>query len=190
MLICTVVVGLHILFTVCDFMHRSASSIKKSFEISCDDIPPSPHMLRCDGLYLNLLQFKCAKHVLATAYVREFFETKTCDDVYNMSEHRQEFISRINIDDDGRMTRVLNFTSDDRDELIVAQAVVHYYDWHGSRLVAALAPVSRLGYTIVSSVERVFSFIGLGEYGGMQAALNSFRFVKLVKLTQCTPGGL
>jgi hypothetical protein len=36
----------------------------------------------------------------------------------------------------------------------------------------------------------MFSFIGLGEYGGMQAALNSFRFVKLVKLTQCTPDGL
>ena len=170
-LVCLVVIALHSLVIVCDFMKTSVSSIKDSFENPFETTPPIPHTLQCDGLYLNLLEG--VKDIPATAFVREFFETEGCDDVFNMSDHRREYVVRVNFEDNSRMTRVFNFISDERDELIVAQAVIHYHHWHESRLISALTPMSRIGYTIVSQMKQI---LALG-YDGM--GLNSFWFIKL-----------
>jgi hypothetical protein len=76
------------------------------------------HRLECDGLFLQLLQ---SDTVAATAFVREFLETERCDDVFNMSDCRQAYITRINADDPDRTERVMRFETDTRDELIVEQ---------------------------------------------------------------------
>ncbi len=79
------------------------------------------HKLKCDSIFTNQLRIKHEKNFMASAFVREFWETMRCDDVYNMTYHRQKYAIKINLGDNNRMFRVLNFTSSETDELIVAQ---------------------------------------------------------------------
>lgn len=79
------------------------------------------HKLKCDSIFTNLLRIKHENNFMASAFVREFWETMRCDDVFNMTYHRQKYATKINLGDNKRMFRVLNFTSSETDELIVAQ---------------------------------------------------------------------
>ena len=103
---------------VADSLKQKALAVKDYIESTRANSSLTPHQLICNGLYLKLLRNEAME---ATAYVREFLETKECDDVFNMSDYRQAYITRINADDAERMERVTDFVSDDRDELIVAQ---------------------------------------------------------------------
>lgn len=79
------------------------------------------HKLKCDSIFTNLLRIKHENNFMASAFVREFWETMRCDDIFNMTYHRQKYATKINLGDNNRMFRVLNFTSSEIDELIVAQ---------------------------------------------------------------------
>eukprot|EP00291_Cryptomonas_curvata_P002918 CAMPEP_0172192420 /NCGR_PEP_ID=MMETSP1050-20130122/24313_1 /TAXON_ID=233186 /ORGANISM="Cryptomonas curvata, Strain CCAP979/52" /LENGTH=172 /DNA_ID=CAMNT_0012867711 /DNA_START=27 /DNA_END=545 /DNA_ORIENTATION=+ len=145
-----------------------------------EDDDPYLHKLKCDSIFTNLLRINHENNFLASAFVREFFETLRCDDVFNMTYHRQKYAAKINVGDQNRMFRVLNFTTSETDELIVAQAVIHYHDWQEGQLVSALRFSSRLRYYCFTRVERTFAIIGVAGagYGGFRAALNSFRYIK------------
>ena len=66
------------------------------------------HRMKCDSIYVNLLQVKHEKDFTASFFIREFFETIRCDRVYNMTEMRQKYIEKINVGDQNRTCRVLN----------------------------------------------------------------------------------
>lgn len=194
LLVCTAVVALHSLVIFCNYMQEEVSiawSIKNTFKTTIS----SPHAQQCDSMYLNLLETRgVVKNTVATAFVREFFETEWCDDIYNMSDHRQEYTERINDnnyynDDDSRsssssssrMERVFNFTSNERDELIAAQAVIHFHHWHESHLIDALTQTSRTWYTLTSHIKQMMLLVLVGGYNGMHMALNSLQYTDLKK---------
>jgi hypothetical protein len=116
------------LFAACLCQHRDAylnnqSCLHSSLHIDEDD-DPHVHGLKCDSIYVNLLCAR-AKHennFLASAFVREFFETARCDDVFNMTYHRRKYVAKIIMGDRKIIFRILNFTSDTTDESIVSQA--------------------------------------------------------------------
>ena len=91
------------------------------------------HSAKCDSIYYNLLR---APSIL---FIREFFETANCDDIFDMSAYRRDYASKINRGDEKRLQRILDFKSDKNDEAIAAQAVLHYRNWHESRLLKAVS---------------------------------------------------
>ena len=113
----------HIILVVCAVVMAAHSALMMG-EYVQKHVPPVEssiaHRHECDGLFLQLLQ---CEGVAATAFVREFLETERCDDMFNMSDFRQAYVARINADDPGRMARVMQFETDARDELIVAQVI-------------------------------------------------------------------
>ena len=66
------------------------------------------HRMKCDSIYVNLLQVKHEKDFTASFFIREFFETIRCDRVCNMTDMRQKYIEKINVGDQNRTCRVLN----------------------------------------------------------------------------------
>ena len=91
------------------------------------------HSAKCDSIYYNLLR---APSIL---FIREFFETANCDDIFDMSVYRRDYASKINRGDEKRLQRILDFKSNKNDEAIAAQAVLHYRNWHESRLLKAVS---------------------------------------------------
>jgi hypothetical protein len=79
------------------------------------------HSIKCDSIYVNLLQAKFEKNFMASFFVREFFETARCDKVYNMTDMRQKYAAKINVGDPNRMCRVLNHEEDPKDESFATQ---------------------------------------------------------------------
>ncbi len=115
-------------------------------------------------MYLTLLWCKRERgSVPASAYVREFFETKECDDVFDFSADRELFTERIG---DDRLTRVLQFDSDGKDELVVAQAVLYFHRVQQARLMAALDPAPRVAYQISLVMDGLFG-VRLGGLAAM-----------------------
>jgi hypothetical protein len=161
MLVCFVAIAAHSVLLTGDFIYKAMPRLENK---------PSPHMLMCDDMYLNLIRCKRVRGVPASAFVREFSETVACDDVFNMTQDRQDYIDYLGPD---RMARVLEFTSDERDELIVAQAVLHFHDAHEGRMTTGLRQASWFAYTIFFGVEQALFAVGRG-FGGVTAVVNSF----------------
>ncbi len=157
-LVCFFAITMHSVLLIGDFIYKSMPSA------------PNPHILMCDDMYINLIRCKRVRGIPASAFVREFSETTVCDDVFNMTRDRQDYIDYLGPD---RTARVLEFTSDERDELIVAQAVLHFHNAHEGRMTAGLRQSSRLMYTIFYSVEQALFAVGYG-FGGAQAVVNTF----------------
>ncbi len=111
-------------FNVCLCEYNCANFKDPSYHLKApvdEDSDPDLHKLKCDSIFTNLLRIKHENTFMASAFVREFFETMRCDDVFNMTYHRQKYATKINLGDKNRMFRVLNFTTSETDELIVAQ---------------------------------------------------------------------
>ena len=118
----------------------------------------TPHARMCNDLYMTLLWCKRQdpSSVPASAYVRAFFETAECDDVKDFGADRNFYALRIGAE---RLQRVMDFDSDGRDELIVAQAVLHVHRVQETRLFAALDPMTRIAFQLCMFMDRMF---GLG----------------------------
>ena len=97
------------------------------------------HAAKCDSIYYNLLRVNYKGTVPAILFIREFFETSICDDIFNMSVYRGEYATKINRGDEMRLQRIIDFKSNQIDEAIAAQAVLHYHAWHQRRLLKAVS---------------------------------------------------
>jgi hypothetical protein len=114
-------------FNVCLCEYNCAISKDPSCHLKAsvdEDSDPYLHTLKCDSIFTNLVRINHENYFMASAFVREFFETMRCDDVFNMTYHRQKYAIKINLGDNTRMFRVLNFTTSETDELIVAQVLL------------------------------------------------------------------
>ena len=125
---------------------------------------------KCNRIFVNLLRFHGQEDTLSTAFIREFFETVRCDQVFDMSAHRDEYARKLT---KPRLDRILAFKSTNEDELAAAQATMHYHTWHEKRLLAAISWPSRVYYHTVGRAERM-----LGIAGVTSTALASFRHLR------------
>jgi hypothetical protein len=107
---------------------------------------------KCQSLYMNLLACQSLNRIPDSVYVREFFETRRCDHVKSFEGCREDYANRINKGDPERLQRVLKFEETRTDERIVAQARLHYAQWHYKQLVGALSAWNSFAYHL--SVEQ------------------------------------
>jgi hypothetical protein len=138
------------------------------------------HKAKCHSIFQNLVHCQSAKDIVASAYIREFFETERCDDVVDFSARRNELSMKLNRDDPKRLERVRSFKDTQDDEKVCAQVCIHYHRWHNKQLVAALSWPDWIAYHTVERGERTlatFGIIGAG-YGGLKLAAASFRHIK------------
>ena len=133
---------------------------------------------KCDSIFANLLRNHGNKDLLASAYIREFFETCRCDDVHDLSAHREEYRSKLDADEKGRLARILLFKETDMDEKVAAQAALHYDEWHETALVKALTWPSWIKYHTIVRAEAAIVGIAGATYAGSRVAASSFRYLK------------
>ncbi|RYE59300.1 MAG: hypothetical protein EOP48_01290 [Sphingobacteriales bacterium] len=138
---------------------------------------------KCYSIYQNLVHCQSSlsgKDILASAYIREFFETSRCDGLHDFSPFRGELESRINVGDSKRLDRVIKFEENDVDEKVCAQACIHYHKWHNKHLVKALSWQDWAYYHVIERSERTVASLGIlgAGYGGLKLAGASFRYVK------------
>ena len=146
-----------------------------------DDDAHKLHKSKCNSIFTNLLQCHGNSGILSSAYIREFFETVRCDDVFNMTTYRNEYSSKINKGDGQRLDRILGFAKlSEEDEMVASQAIVHYQSWHEKQLVSALSWSSWVEHFTINKAERTLATLGIvgATYGGMRAAFASFRFIR------------
>jgi hypothetical protein len=132
---------------------------------------------KCNTIFVNLLRFHGQEDTLSTAFIREFFETVRCDQVFDMSAHRDEYARKLT---KPRLERIMAFKSTDEDEAVAAQATMHYHTWHEKQLLAAITWPSLAYYHTVTRAERTLAVLGItgATYGATSAALASFRYLR------------
>ena len=64
---------------------------------------PERHRRKCNSIFANLIAIREERDMRAREYVNELFETMRCDDVYDMSVHRNELETRIGKEALGRI---------------------------------------------------------------------------------------
>lgn len=141
---------------------------------------------KCNSIFANLLRNHGSKDLLASAYIREFFETFRCDDVHDMSMHREEYRGKVDADEKGRLARILSFKKTDMDEKVAAQAALHYNEWHETALVKALTWPSWLKYHTIVRAERAAARVGIAGtgYAGARVAAGSFRYLRALSVAK------
>lgn len=141
---------------------------------------------KCDSIFANLLRNPGKKDILASAYIREFFETCRCDGVHDLSAQREEYRSKVDADEKGRLARILLFKETDMDEKVAAQAALHYDEWHETALVKALTWPSWIKYHTIVRAERTAAIVGIAgaTYAGARVAESSFRYLKGVSVAK------
>ena len=113
------------------------------------------HKLKCNSIFTNLLRCHGNSKVSSSAYIREFFETVRCDDVFDMKTCRNEYIAKINKDDGQRLDRILGFAElSEKDEKVASSAISHSRSWHEEQLVSALSWSSWVKHFAVNKAER------------------------------------
>lgn len=93
---------------------------------------------QCHGLYQTLLECQAHGYPGAARYLREFEETKNCDEVHDFSVERKNIQARLNKDDAGRWERVLTFKDTYKDVEACEQVYIHCHKWHRQQLEKAL----------------------------------------------------
>lgn len=94
---------------------------------------------KCQQLYMNLL----ATNNQTPAYIREFLQTETCDDVFDLSNERQllkQFIGPASIE------RITNYKEEEKDKRIARQAIIHYSYEHKNKLFYGLSFKNKVLY--------------------------------------------
>lgn len=135
---------------------------------------------KCQSIYQNLLECRQEKDILASAYIREFFETSRCDAEYNFKPFREEYKTRIDKSDPQRLDRLLTFAETEVDEKIAAQACMHYAKWHNKHLVSALNWQNWFIYHTFDRAERTLAVFGIAGsgYAGFKVARASWRLIR------------
>lgn len=141
---------------------------------------------KCNSIAHNLLLMRLKSDIPATAFIREFEETVRCDAVHDFAPRRMEYRKKINASDPETMGRILAFKSTDSDELVAAQAVMHYALWHTKQLQAAVDWPTYIRYHTIDRAEQTLATIGIigGAYGGLRLAAASFRHLQAARLAQ------
>jgi len=137
--------------------------------------------VKCQSIYQNLLDCRQEQDMLASAYIREFWETARCDTVAtDFSPFRKEFEGRLNARESGALNRILSFDETEKDEKVAAQACGHYSKWHNKQIVSALNWTNWLRYHTIERAEKTLAVFGIGGglYAGYKVALASFRMLK------------
>jgi hypothetical protein len=135
---------------------------------------------RCESIYYNLLE--CHRrsgdqNVLATAYLREFWETRRCDSFHDFAPLRNDIENRLG---SGVLQRIITCDETDKDLLLATQSCFHYHRWHEKHLVSALTWSDWLKYQTIDRGERTLAVVGIfgAGYGGMKFVYNSFKVIR------------
>ena len=145
---------------------------------------PIIHASKCRSIFYNLVECHSSQHskdIMASAFIREFFETARCDDITDFSKLRADYSTFIS---DGvnneRLSRILSYQETKKDEKRAAQACLHYHKWHQANLLRSLDLRDWMYYHTVERVERGLAFFGLagGGYAGLKAANASFCWLR------------
>ena len=96
---------------------------------------PERHRRKCNSIFANLIAIREERDMRACEYVNEFFETMRCDDIYDMSVHRNELETRIGKE---ALGRILACDDTEKDEKLASRALIHYHDWHKKQLMSAV----------------------------------------------------
>lgn len=121
---------------------------------------------RCNMIYWNLVELLSNKATgqQAAVYLREFWQTKRCDQFSNLSGLRKALRDRMGDED---LSTVFAFKEEQSQERKATQAVAHYYRWHSEELVKALPVQSRVYYHLIyNPTHALFSSaaaVGLGR---------------------------
>ena len=108
------------------------------------------HTAKCNSVFNTLLLMHHHAHFNSAAFVREFFETVRCDDVLDMSEARQEYVTAIGSD---QLTKIKNYESVDLNKL--DQVILQIGDTHRRRLLNGLPLLSQIYHRILAPVEHI-----------------------------------
>lgn len=136
---------------------------------------------KCDIIHKNLLLcHDSMNEFTASAYIREFFETSQCDEVYDFSAFRRKIERRLNDTDGNRLQRILEFQETDLDEKVGAQVCLHYRTALKKQLLKTLSRTDWIAYHTIGRGERALMALGIfGSthgciYAGFNAASASF----------------
>ena len=91
---------------------------------------------KCQTIYLTLLELHYKPDsVLASTFIREFFQTETCDEFNDFKPDRDDLRDHI-----GSVTlnKILTYDENEQDERKATQTALHYYHWHQKRLKLCL----------------------------------------------------
>lgn len=95
--------------------------------------------VKCNKMFLNLLLIKDnAEGLQASAYIREFFDLKRCDEYSDTAPRRDELQQKVETLSPGGLQRILDLDETEKDEKAAAQAMLHYDTWHSECLAAEL----------------------------------------------------
>ncbi len=92
----------------------------------------------CAAIYRNLIHMNDKKKSSSygTLYLREFFETSTCDQWFNFEPLRQDYIEQIGVK---TVQRLQQYQETSEDEKIIDQAVAHFASRDQSVLLRTLS---------------------------------------------------
>lgn len=110
----------------------------------------SLHTAKCNSVFSTLLLMHHHTHFNSAAFIREFFETVRCDDVLDMSEARQEYVTAIASD---QLTKIKNYESVDLNKL--DQVILQLGGTHRRRLLNGLPLLSQAYHRIIAPVEHI-----------------------------------
>lgn len=114
---------------------------------------------RCNSIYWNLIELLTEKEEASAYFLREFYQTKRCDKIYDLHENRTDLQKYLG---DSTLNNILDYKEDENpsDLKKVTQAVCHYYAWNRKSLLKALPWGSWLYYHTFYMVERKFATLG------------------------------
>lgn len=137
---------------------------------------------KCQSIFENLIACNLSRdqNTLASAYIREFQESKRCDKFYSFEKDRKDLEMRINSNDPKRMERIINFKQTLEDEMHCSQAVIHYGTWHTKQLVSALNWSNWIKYHTIDRAERTVAVLGIfgATYAGLRVGRTSLRYIR------------
>jgi hypothetical protein len=130
-------------------------------KLNLPNIDKSTDKKKCSMIYWNLIELtKSKSEETAPYFLREFYQTKRCDNFYDFSANRKDFEDYLG---NKTVENVLNFDEekDPKDVKKVAQAVFHYNAWSRKTLLKALPWSTWTYYHTVYMAERTFAAIGV-----------------------------
>ena len=117
---------------------------------------------KCHSIFKNLVKCQARNDIPASAFIREFFQTKRCDRFTDFSTFRKDIEMKLSEDEDQqRLVRILRYKERDEDEKVAAQTCIHYGECHNKLLVQALSWPDWFQYQTLDRSERTLATLGI-----------------------------
>ena len=111
--------------------------------------------LKCQSIYWNLLvMLEKDKSFWHSVFIRELWQTKKCDEIYNLEQLRNNYINHMSKE---THERVIQFKSTPTDELKATQSVFHYRMWTKKKLIKGLTWTNWLSFYTWHKVQNIFN---------------------------------